>query len=51
MSSLPFNLHSVKNVSITESKKLTEPFKSPLSDGDDIDENLVRLVKNMTQEQ
>lgn len=50
MNSLPFNVSSVKNVSITEGKKLNELFKSPLSDGDDIDDSLLRLVNNMTHQ-
>lgn len=51
MNSLPFDVRSVSGVSITESKKIPDfEIKSRLDDGDDVDDDLIRLAKNMAQE-
>lgn len=47
INSLPFNLKSVKKVSITESRQL--PGTSRLEDdGDEVDESLLRVASNLT---
>ena len=45
---LPFNLKSVRKVSITESKKLPGT-KSNINDGDEIDDSLLRVARNISQ--
>ena len=48
INSLPFDLKSIKKVSITESRKIPEFVENTKDDGDVIDESLLRVAKNLT---
>lgn len=49
MSSLPFNVKSVKRATLTESKKIPGTEDITLGGDDDIDESLIRLANRLSQ--
>ena len=49
MNSLPFDIKTVKNVSINNQKELPGPLMERFDDGDVIDESLIRLANTLTQ--
>ena len=51
INSLPFDVRSIKKVSITESRKLPRTaLDNNLEDGDEVDDNLIRLARNLSQQ-